>query len=131
VSRQRPVRVLVADDSLAFRSAAVDLVAAIPDFEVVGVAESGEGAVDLALETRPDLVVMDVRMPGLGGIDAARRIHEARTATVIVLITADSGATARQQTTFPVLEKRALTPAALEEAWVSAGGFGDASSGEV
>jgi DNA-binding NarL/FixJ family response regulator len=131
VSRQRPVRVLVADDSLAFRNAAVDLIAAIPDFEVVGVAESGERAIALATETRPDLVVMDVRMPGLGGIDAARRIHEAQTTTVVVLITADSGLTARRETTFPVLDKRALTPASLEEVWVSEGGFGDAPSGDA
>ncbi len=70
------VRVLVVDDSQVFRDAAAEVVAATPGFELVAEAESGEGAIAIAELLHPDLVLIDVRMPGLGGIESARRIRD-------------------------------------------------------
>ena len=66
------VRVLVADDQAPFRRAARSVVGATTDFELVGEASSGEEAVALVGSLRPDLVLMDIAMDGIGGIEAAR-----------------------------------------------------------
>jgi DNA-binding NarL/FixJ family response regulator len=68
------VRVLVVDDQAPFRQAASAVVAAVEDFELVGTADSGEAAVDAVVTHRPDLVVMDVGLPGISGLEATRRI---------------------------------------------------------
>jgi DNA-binding NarL/FixJ family response regulator len=80
------VRVLIVDDQAPFASAARAVVDAMPGFEVVGEAVSGEEAVELAAALTPDLVLMDVAMEGIGGIEAARRIavRDPRTRTVLV-----------------------------------------------
>ena len=80
------VRVLVVDDQAPFRRAARTVVAATPGFQLVGEAGSGEQAVELAMSLAPDLVLMDVFLPGLSGIEATRRIVEARPETVAVLV---------------------------------------------
>src|SRR4051812_26870723 len=85
-STTRPVQVLVADDSDAYLRAAVRVVGQADGFEIAGVALSGEEAVKLVAEIEPDLVLMDVRMPGLGGVEAARRIARLRPRSVVVLI---------------------------------------------
>jgi DNA-binding NarL/FixJ family response regulator len=64
----------VVDDQRHFRRAAVALVRSVPRFELLGEAESGEQAVVLATELRPDFVVMDVRLPGIGGQTATSQI---------------------------------------------------------
>ncbi|WP_329376469.1 response regulator transcription factor [Streptomyces sp. NBC_01351] len=66
--------VLVVDDQFLIRSGLTALLTAAPGFEVVGEAEDGEEAVRLAAETRPDVVLMDIRMPGTDGIAATERI---------------------------------------------------------
>jgi DNA-binding NarL/FixJ family response regulator len=76
------VRVLVADDQEPFRRAARAVVAAAPGFTLVGEASSGEEAVELAAALLPDLVLLDVRMPGIGGAEAARQI----VAPLVVLV---------------------------------------------
>jgi two-component system, NarL family, invasion response regulator UvrY len=81
-----PVPVLVVDDHLAFRTAARSALDAVHRFVVVGEAESGEEAVTLAMRLRPELVVMDVRLPGIDGIEATRRILINDPETVIVLV---------------------------------------------
>ena len=68
------IRILVADDHLVVRDGLVRLLQLQPDFEVVGQAADGQQAVDLALELRPDVVLMDVSMPRLSGIEATRCI---------------------------------------------------------
>jgi DNA-binding NarL/FixJ family response regulator len=68
------IRVLVADDQAPFRCAARAVLTAAPGFELVGEATSGEQAVALATRLEPDLVLMDIRMAGMGGIEATRRI---------------------------------------------------------
>jgi DNA-binding NarL/FixJ family response regulator len=70
----RPIRVLIADDHPLFRGGLSALLDSIADTEVVGEAATGEEAVAAATALRPDVVVMDINMPGVNGIDATRRI---------------------------------------------------------
>ncbi|MFM9589496.1 response regulator [Streptomyces scabiei] len=67
-------RVLVADDQFLIRAGLVGLLRAAPGFEVAGEAEDGEEAVRLAAKTRPDVILMDIRMPRLNGVEATERI---------------------------------------------------------
>jgi two-component system invasion response regulator UvrY len=83
------VGVLVVDDQQPFLMAARRLIESTPGFEAVGEATSGERAVTLAAALRPDLVLIDVRMPGLGGVAAARCITQARSASAVVLVSTD------------------------------------------
>lgn len=84
------VRVLVVDDQAPFRRAAKAVCLMTPGFEVAGEAASGEEAVTAADELDPDLVLMDLRLPGIDGIEATRRIMEReRDVSVILLSTYD------------------------------------------
>jgi two-component system invasion response regulator UvrY len=80
------VRVLIADDRAPFRRAARAVVSATPGFEVVGEATSGEAAVELAAALEPDLVLIDVHMPGIGGFEASRRIAGRESGPLTVLV---------------------------------------------
>ena len=82
------VTVLVADDHPLFRSALISFLASEVNIEVVGEAKNGEQAVELAREHRPRVVVMDVNMPGMDGVEATRRILAENGATRIVILTA-------------------------------------------
>jgi DNA-binding NarL/FixJ family response regulator len=68
------IRLLLADDHDSFRSGLASLLRTVPEFEIVGEASTGEEAATLALATQPDVVVMDLNMPGGDGIAATRRI---------------------------------------------------------
>ncbi|MET0964873.1 MAG: response regulator transcription factor [Nakamurella sp.] len=81
------VRVVIVDDQLPFRRAAAAVVARTVGFRVVGEGASGEQAIDLCRSLRPDLILLDVQMPGIGGIAAARSIIAEATATVIMCST--------------------------------------------
>lgn len=72
----RPVRVVLADDSPFYSAPLVRRMAADPRWSVLRVVEDGGEAVRAARELRPDLVVLDVRMPGMGGLEAARVLRE-------------------------------------------------------
>ena len=80
------VRVVVADDQLPFRRAARLVLCATPEFRLVGEATSGEGAIELVETLRPDLVLMDIAMAGIGGIEATRSITAAYPDTMTVLV---------------------------------------------
>jgi DNA-binding NarL/FixJ family response regulator len=79
------VRVLVVEDHPLFRKGVVALLQSVPDVDVAGVAATGEEAVSLAGELRPDVVLMDLQLPGMSGIEATREIVAAQ-ADVRVLV---------------------------------------------
>jgi DNA-binding NarL/FixJ family response regulator len=83
----KPIRILVADDHPIVRSGITSVLATQPDFEVVGEAGNGNDAVDAAARLEPDLVLMDLRMPGLNGVGASAAILAARPSTRIVALT--------------------------------------------
>jgi DNA-binding NarL/FixJ family response regulator len=84
------IRVLIADDQALVRSGFRMILEARDDLEVVGEAENGAQALELAREQKPDVVLMDVRMPVLDGVEAARRLLETgSSARVIILTTFD------------------------------------------
>ncbi|MBO3742091.1 response regulator [Actinoplanes flavus] len=82
-----PVRVLVADDQALIREGIASLLGIEPGIEVVGTAADGRAAVDLALATVPDVVLMDVRMPVLDGLRAAELLREKLPACRVLMLT--------------------------------------------
>lgn len=82
-----PVRVLIADDHPVFRDGLASLLATQPDVDVVATAGDGAEAVALAAEHEPDVVVMDLQMPVMNGIDATRRIAETQPGVRVLVFT--------------------------------------------
>ena len=82
-----PIRVLVVDDHALFRRGLEMVLAHEDDIDVVGEAEDGADAVEKAIETTPDIVLMDVRMPRRGGIDACTAIKDAVPSSKIIMLT--------------------------------------------
>jgi two-component system response regulator NreC len=81
------IRVLVADDHTIVRQGLVGILKASAEIEVVGEAADGHEAVEKSLKSQPDVVVLDISMPRLNGLEAARRIHEALPATRLLVLT--------------------------------------------
>ena len=82
-----PIRVLIVDDQALVRAGFRMILEAQPDLEVVGEAGDGSAAIDAVRTLRPDVVLMDVRMPGIDGIEATRRLTEAGVPGKIVILT--------------------------------------------
>ena len=115
------MRVLVVDDQRPFRAAASAVLRRMPDFTLVGEAETGEDGVRAAAELRPDLVLMDVRLPGIDGIAAAGRIHAETPASVVVLCSSyareDLSISLEEPGVAGYLHKEELHGPALRELW--------------
>ena len=118
------VRVLVVDDQGPFREAAKLVVDATEGFEVVGEAESGEAAVELATTLKPDLVLMDVNLPAMNGMEATRRILDALPETTIIALSTELGLATRAVASGAVtfVSKSEFDPDRLVGAWASARG---------
>jgi CheY-like chemotaxis protein len=113
---QTPVRVLVVDDSEVFRHVVCDLVAATPGFEVIADAASGREALALVGSMAAQLVMLDVHMPELDGIETASRIRRQFPDVVVLLLTASK----REQLSDPSLtieDKRNLSCRLLADFW--------------
>lgn len=82
-----PIRVLLVDDHVLFRKGLISLLSARDDVDIVGECSDGAEAVDRARELMPDVVLMDIRMPGLNGIDATRRITAEMPHVKVVMLT--------------------------------------------
>ena len=112
------VRVLIVDDEHFFQDVAHELVDATSGFEWVGGACSGEEGLDEADRLRPDLILMDVRMPGIGGMEAARRMSARGTPAIVVLISAEEALADAPCDTVPeIVPKRKLSRALLRRLW--------------
>ena len=84
----KPIRLLVADDQALFRIALVELLGRDSRLEIVGHVGDGLSAVQKTIEFGPDVVLMDIRMPGIDGVEATRRIMAARPGTRVLILTA-------------------------------------------
>lgn len=92
---RRRIRTVIVDDSAFVVESLERFFGEQDGFEVVGTAENGLEAVDRVAELRSDLVVMDVRMPGMDGLEATRRIKARKEAPVVIVFTLEDGAVAR------------------------------------
>jgi DNA-binding NarL/FixJ family response regulator len=122
---KRPVtRVLIVDDQEPFRLAARMVVEATDGFEVVGEAETGEEGVELAVALGPDLVLMDVNLPGINGLDATRQILRSSDTVVVLLLSTyeedEYGPRAAECGAAGYIPKSAFGPDRLAAAWEEA-----------
>ena len=122
---KRQVGVLTVDDQEVFRELARQVIEATPGFEPLGEVASGEEALPAVDDLNPDLVVIDVRMPGMDGIETARRITSAHPDTVVVLISVedpvDIPSSAGASGAVALVRKEDFKPALLVELWAAHG----------
>ena len=82
-----PIRVILADDHVMLRNALRLMLEQEADIEIVGEASDGQGVLDMVAQTRPDVIVMDIAMPGMGGIEATRRLIQKDASLKILALT--------------------------------------------
>jgi DNA-binding NarL/FixJ family response regulator len=123
VTARDRVGVLAVDDQRTFLDVAHDVVAATPGFTWVGCATSGEEALEAVSELEPELVIVDVRMPGMDGIETAHWIRERHPDVVVILISIEqSPATApgiEASGADELVSKQEFCPAMLRRLWAS------------
>jgi DNA-binding NarL/FixJ family response regulator len=122
-----PVGVVVVDDQRLFRHAARDVIAAAhPDFVLLGEATSGEHALAAVDDLHPDLVLVDVRMAGMDGIETARRLKGTHPETVVVLVTTEEPLNLPAAVGFcgaaDLVRKQDFGPSLLRRLWSAHGG---------
>jgi two-component system invasion response regulator UvrY len=118
------VRVVTVDDQAAFRRAAGDVIRASPGFELAGEATSGEEGLSVVERLQPDLVLLDLRMPGIDGVETARRLSAKRPGLVIILISVQEAHEmpgAQRCGAAAFVPKQKLAPALLSELWAEHG----------
>jgi len=117
----KTVSVLIVDDQHPFRDVARTVIALTDGFVVAGEAESGEQAVEMADAQHPDLVLMDINLPGINGIEATRRIKAAHPETAVILLSTysagDLPADARECGAIEYVHKEDFGPSLVQEIW--------------
>jgi DNA-binding NarL/FixJ family response regulator len=113
------VTVLAVDDQQVFLRAAQALIAATPGFEQVGEARSGPEALEKAAALRPDLVLLDVRMPGMDGIETARRLADTDGRAVVVLISLEAVPEVPAECVAAHVRKQDLSVRTLQDLWAA------------
>lgn len=121
-----PVTVLVVDDQAPFRAAAKAVVSRLEGFELVGEATSGEEAVERCAELHPRLVLMDINMDGINGIEATRQITAAADGTTMVVLVStyrvdDVPPDARTSGAAAYVNKEDLSPRIIRQLWADGG----------
>jgi two-component system invasion response regulator UvrY len=125
------VTVLAADDNTPFRAVLGELVASTEGFELCGSVSSGEAAVEAAERLSPALVLIDKRMPGIGGIEACRRITQRNPEVVVFILSVEEPDLARRWRdagASAFIRKEELSRGLLNEAWQAAVRSGRASA---
>jgi two-component system, NarL family, invasion response regulator UvrY len=121
MNEDAPVRVMTVDDQPVFRAVAHELIATMGEFEPVLEAASGQEALEAAERLHPQMVLLDVRMPGMSGIETCRRLTAGDASIVVVLITsgecADVARAARSCGAVALLAKQNINPAVLRGLW--------------
>jgi len=117
------IKVLVVDDQLPFRRAAEAVVESTDTFVVVGAVASGEEALTAVESLRPDLVLMDVNMPGISGVEASRQLRDSHPEVIVVLLSSYDEAEFLDMTpdcgSSAYVPKSAFGPDRLEEIWAA------------
>lgn len=124
------VGVLTVDDQAIFRRVAREVIDATAGFEAVGEAASGQEALDAVERLAPQLVLLDVRMPGMNGFEVARQLVECHPEVVVVLISVEESVDVlppgRLGRSVPLVRKQDFGPKLLRRLWAEEGNVGDA-----
>lgn len=112
---------MTVDDQAVFRSASREVIEATAGFEPAGEAASGEEALELVEAANPQLVLVDVRMPGMDGVETARRLSAAHPELVIILISVEDPPSATESVAATFARKQDFGPALLRDLWATHG----------